>query len=352
MKTRFVHIGYPKNLSSTLQADFFNKHPDLLFLGIKGGTSIDYIDDEVELAMETYLLYAKDFKYEEKKQKIRQVFENWFKKAEKKRGVKAVGLSLELLCFSFSSDHIDVTTKAKRLREIFGNKTKIIMIIRQQWDLLRSLYRECVKIGYAQTFMAFIDYAYKYQDRNFLYDFCYDKTYDLYVDLFGKENMLVLPIESVRDRKGKLIEANGKLEIVSKLSDFLGVDYYSGGLGHYNAPLSKKGLVQKRRLNAITPHDLGNQIMGEGVNTHRQRRYFINDLGLKLSEKQIFRDVLIKRRLIRKAERMANGVSSSVSYKCEKAVKAKVLGLYGKSNRRLNKSLKGQLPTQYFELEK
>ena len=34
MKTRYIHIGYPKTGSTTLQKAFFSKHPEIFHLGV------------------------------------------------------------------------------------------------------------------------------------------------------------------------------------------------------------------------------------------------------------------------------------------------------------------------------
>ena len=239
---KYIHIGYPKNLSTTLQRDFFSKHPEILHLGVGVGSNIDYVDDDINVICEDYLQYCKEFKYEEKKKFALDTFDKWFDKAKGRVGCKVVGLSLELLSFSFTPDQIDTPIKAQRVFELFGKDTRIIMIIRNQKDLIKSMYRESVKLGYQETFTAFLKYLYLFQDRNFLYDFCYDKLYSLYARFFGKDNIIVIPVEDVRECTGSLKIKDGKINLIDKLCNSLDISYFDVDLGHFNAPIERRSI--------------------------------------------------------------------------------------------------------------
>ena len=188
---KYIHIGYPKCFSTTLQRSFFDAHHEIMHLGIGCGSNVDYIDPKISAYMENYLVYARTLSFREKQEEIKKHFSYWFDKAEKE-GYAAAGISLEHLVFSFSTDNIDTCEKASRLKEIFGENTKIIMIVRNQIDLLRSLYRESIRMGNPGSYDDFLNFCVLLKDRNFLYDFRYDLIYELYSDLFGSENILVL----------------------------------------------------------------------------------------------------------------------------------------------------------------
>lgn len=197
----------PKNLSSSLQGYFFSKHPQLYHLGVGVNSLIDYVDDEVNVLFENYLMYSKDFEYHQHKERFKTVIDGHIKNAVTKKN-KAVGVSLELLSFSFTPDMIDVSQKAERLRGLFGGDTKIILVIRNQKSLLESMYREFIKIGYDKSYKEFIDYIYIYKSRSFLYELLYENLINLYSGLFGFDNLSVLIVENYRGSAGELLLNN------------------------------------------------------------------------------------------------------------------------------------------------
>ncbi len=47
----FLHIGYPKCFSTTLQRNFFSKHPEIFYGGIGIDSNIDFINEEYKRLM-------------------------------------------------------------------------------------------------------------------------------------------------------------------------------------------------------------------------------------------------------------------------------------------------------------
>ena len=62
-----VHIGYPKCMSTTLQRDFFSKHPEINYLGVGFADNMSYSTNEVEYLNETFLKYCRDDLWERSK---------------------------------------------------------------------------------------------------------------------------------------------------------------------------------------------------------------------------------------------------------------------------------------------
>lgn len=197
--TRFVHIGYPKNMSTTLQRGFFDAHPDIHFMGIGVGSNVGYVSAEIGTAIELYLQFCKDFKWQEEAPRLRAAFARELARADAAPQTRAVGFSLEHLSFSYTPDNIDVTTKAQRTCALMGDELRVVMVVREQWSLFRSYWRECVRQGYRHGFDRFCEYAFKFQERSFLYDFLYDRMWDLWAGLVGAENVLVLSLEELRE---------------------------------------------------------------------------------------------------------------------------------------------------------
>jgi hypothetical protein len=347
---QYIHIGFPKALSTVLQRNFFDAHPNVFHLGIGCGGNIDYIAPDVELAVEDYLLFCKDLRYREKHNFVCKTFQHFFSTAKAKPHVKAVGISNESLSFGYIPGHIDVTVKAKRLLSLFGKNTSIIMIIRSQPALLRSLYRESIRNGYWGSFNDFMKYVYFFQDRGFLYDFLYDRQYELYSSLFGKENVHVFELEEFLTN-GRLKESEeGKIELFTRLCGILNVPYVPLPLERYNDPLSPKELSVKERLNRVKNHDLGHSLLSGVVNIHRLRHYFERDLKWPAKE-WIYDDVKRKRELIARAQELASKPNvSEISYQYQDEIKERILPLFTEANRVLEIRLGKPLLSCYFDL--
>jgi len=343
---KYIHIGYPKTLTSSLQSNFFPKHSQVLHLGLGCDSPLDYIDDAVNIALENYIMYAKDFPYIEYEEEIKSTFNKWFEYAERK-GYKAVGISLESLSFNYYPNQNDTVVIAKRLQRIFGQDTRIIALIRNQLDLIKSLYGQYVREGLPLDYKGFIDYIYMNKERNFLYDFLYDKMFFLYADLFGIENVHFIPLEAVRDFKTKkLFQNNEKIILLETISNILNIDYERLDIGHANASLSKKELFQKLQLNREIRHELGNLIF-EHASIHRNRKYFEQDPLIKITD--LFFDVKKKRLLLEEAKKLSVHDPREMNYFADPEILKRLSKKFIHSNKTLTQDFEVKLPNIYFQ---
>ena len=125
MITKYIHIGYPKNFSTSLQRDYFSKHPELFHLGIGIDSNLGYRDSMVEKTFEVYLKTCKEFKYNEVKEKVKSHFLRLFQNAEK--NYQAIGISSEHISFAFTHDGLSAQEKCKRLFDIFVSLSILII---------------------------------------------------------------------------------------------------------------------------------------------------------------------------------------------------------------------------------
>jgi hypothetical protein len=333
--TKYIHIGCPKSLSTSLQRGFFSQNKEIFHLGpgLKND-NLGYIDDEINIYMEVYMRYAKYYFYDLKKDLIKDSFQEKFRHAQK-NGYGAVGISCELMSFSYSPSDVDVIHKIKRLHDAFGSDTKIIMIIRNQFDLIKSLYGEYVKVGYPNSYREFMEYLYKFQDRTFVSDFFYDYIYSLCADLFGKKNILVIPLEALREvGSGRLIKNDDNIAILRIISEFLNLSKtkYSN-LDHFNVSLQSNVLAIKQKLNKKQRHDYGNSMFGTAEN-QRLMKYFEKDLKI-LPPREAMEDVLTKRKLIVQAIELAKQEPNlEVDYSYDDEIRQGLYDMYAKSNKR------------------
>ena len=350
---RYLHVGMPKALSTALQRDFFAAHPAVRHLGVGCGSNVDYVDPEVELAVEAHLMFCKEMRYREKAAAVREHFARHFAAADADSRVLAVGISNESLCFSTTPGHLDPAVKARRLHDIFGRPTEVILILRSQASLLRSLHGELVRGGYAGTFADLLAWITLYQDRSFLYDLLYDRLFDLYADLFGPEHVHVVPVEEHRRGNDLVLGDDGVPTLVTRLCTILGVSVVRLAIGRHNDALSPAVCAAKARLNRATPHDFGHALLGGVPNMHRLREYFALDLQWDASA-WLYDDVKRKRALVATAAaEVETGNSPEVMVDhCPEDVWQRLQPLFAAANDALAQRLGRSLPGCYHDLER
>jgi len=339
---KVIHIGFPKNFSTSLQRSFFSKHPNIYHLGIGIDNNLGYINDDIEVAVECFLKYSKEIQYCEYQNHIKKSFQICFSEAEKKTDCSLVSISSEHFSFPFTNDVIDTSLIAFRLSEIFPEESKILVIIRNQWDLIKSLYRECIRVGYAQPYNEFVNYLYRFQDRNFLLSLCYDRTLNLYARHFKPSNFGIFLFENYRGDNKQLSTNN----LIKDLSTFLQIPYVNLPIKHYNEALSDSAIIKKRELNRLNKHDLGN-ILYDGAENHRLNKYYSNILNLELEEKDVFKDVITKRKLMK--ESIDHSISHNIDYSIDSKIEKKINKIFKKSNQNLANTYNVNLTSNYLQ---
>lgn len=342
----FIHIGYPKNFSTTLQRDFFPKHSEIFYLGIGYQSNLGYRSSIIEKGLELYIKSAKYLKYVE--------FENsWIEEVERVRqvaiseGAKAMVLSSEHLSFSFTHDSIDIKQKLERIQKAF-KQPKILLIIRNQFELIKSLYRESIRVGLALSFDEYLYSLYKYQDRNFLYDFRYDLILELIDSMFGKGNYGLMFFEDYRDSKGLKMLPDNRYQLIADLCTKMEINYPENfELSHHNEALSSSALAAKLQLNKKIPHDLGNHLL-ESAEKHRIKQYLEEDLGIHEEESKMYEDVRTKRTLIEQANSEA---SQKMELIATENIIEKMRAFYTSGNLRLQNLIAQKLPASYLDLK-
>ncbi|OUU23105.1 MAG: hypothetical protein CBB97_13885 [Candidatus Endolissoclinum sp. TMED37] len=81
-----------------------------------------------------------------------------------------------------------ITLNCEKIKDFFPH-AKIILVIRNQIDMIESFYREELTIGTQLSFNEYFEYLKKY----YLFDiFKYSKVIQMYFDCFGKNNVKVI----------------------------------------------------------------------------------------------------------------------------------------------------------------
>ena len=346
MMDRFVHIGYPKNFSTSLQRNYFSLHPEIFHLGIGIDSNLGYYDQTVEKTFELYLKTCKSFKYSEQQTGLADHFRQLFGIAAADK--KVIGASSEHLSFSFSYDSLSFPEKMERLHGLFGSKAKIILVIRNQFDLIKSLFRESVRVGFSGNFQDYINLLYKYQDRNYLYDLRYDLAIEELGRHFDSKNIGVFLFEDYRAENGEMNFENGKPKIFNDLDLFLELESYDLDLGHFNKAVPDLKISSLAKLNANRPHDLGNHLL-ESAEKHRIKGYLEEDLNLHETEAETYSDVKTKNELIKQAAGQTEDVP--LSYEANKDLVNWMKSFFENGNAQFESQISKSLSEKYFNLK-
>jgi hypothetical protein len=332
---KFIHVGYPKCLSTSLQRCYFSKHPDIDYCGVGIKTNIDYIDKDISNLIEVYIRYS-NFKFFEKKI-------NFFKKKISKKitrakvkGKKAIGVSAEILSIGFSAKDNDNYEKARRLSYIFPKNTRIIILIRNQIDFLKSIYRESIRVGYDKSYNDFINFHLKFSCNSIISDIQYDEIYEIYCKFFKKKNILIIPFENVISNQKKIISDYKKNYLITNLiNKHLQIRNFSPKFKDMNQKLDDKILFQKRILNKKFRHDLGNG-QYDLIESHRIINYF-KSVKFDHLKADPYADVKLKRKLIKKSLTLSKNSKKKINYKLDKKIEMKLKNFFKKSNDRFHK---------------
>ncbi len=320
---RYVHVGFPKSASSSLQNFYFGVHPDCLHLGLgfesKGNT---YFDEGVERVSEVDIRLKKEFLWDlEACQKLMQpAFDH-----ARENNFKAVGISNEFHSFALGNE-VDTADKARRLRQLFGDGTKAIIVIREQFSFLKSLYLELLKGGYGGTYRKYLEYTYLYQVRSWCTDICYDNMYNLYVNEFGKENVCMVVFEQLKkDPAAFLTTIANSIGISTDIQEMRAVNTQAESMGWYE---------QLRRYNEKFPREFGTKFF-EPFNMNRMRAYFHNEMGVAVPHDRLADDML--RMPINQAAQKISEISpvSDLSLKIPEGLETRMTEMFSASNRRL-----------------
>ena len=328
---KYVHIGGPKCASTALQLSFFAKHRDLYHLGSGyAGRNHKYIDDGVSILAEADLRYKKHYLFDANRS--RAAIAEHLGIALGDSRIKAIGLSSEFFSFTLGNE-IDVADKARRLLEVFGENTCIVLVFREQISLLTSLYTEMIKCGYPGTSRQFFEYTYTFQDRNWCIDFCFDRLVDTYSSLFGSANVCALPFELLKKNEASFL---------ATISSRIGISEMNTRLRQVNARTSViPFLEQVRRFNEKYQHQYGSAFFTP-FDTFRISPYLKRELNVTPSDEQAIDDFM-QVPFIEAAARIMQmksreGVQMpSLDLTVPPDLLKRLQAIYGPSNRRLAK---------------
>ena len=150
---------------------------------------------------------------------------------------------------------------AKRIARYVENP-KIILILRNQKDAIRSLYKDDIQFGYNCHFNEWIDERLKINSLDY---FKYDKIVELYQLIFGEENVKVFFYENIFQNENNL-----KLFI-----DNLNLKLSFDNLDEYKKLLNDKSNISNDYLTTIISKHLNKFISTKLSKGYTSGRYNI-----------------------------------------------------------------------------
>jgi hypothetical protein len=186
----FIHPGYPKTASTTLQKALFSKHPDLCYLG-KPLTG-DLLDIEVAI------LNLDDGSFTQALPDLQQKFLAFIARCD--GSDRNVLLSHEGFLRPTRYQGHDIQRTARRIWQVFCEPVQdefdchVLLTIRKQVDIIPSYYFASVSRSPAR-FRQFIGSTLQKPGEGYSGSLYYDEMVRHYADLFGHERVKVLLFE-------------------------------------------------------------------------------------------------------------------------------------------------------------
>jgi len=239
MLPEIIHIGFPKTGTTSLQRNFFSKHPEIIY---RGQT---YQSHELRRLVEVDLLSKSEFEYD--KDLVKKIFREEIAKVEEQETGNVFIFSHEAFTYHSDSYATDMAEIARRLHDI-SPEAKIIITIRRQDEMLKSLYKQAVKGGCYINFSSYLDYYKSVYHMSFLPLLKYIPIIKHYERLFGKRKVFVQCFEEMKENS---------LDYTARLSHFCGIQNLRMTLPYENVGFGKLGILLQRIANRILPYDLG-----------------------------------------------------------------------------------------------
>jgi hypothetical protein len=217
-KIIYLHIGYPKTGTTTLQKYLFPKHSGIKSLQSMG--ELNFMKD---------IFYCRENSI---KRNMKAIGEELSGRVTKEYN-KYIYSSESLTSFSMFYRNnpypyvytLDPNSVARKLKTAFldtgvFDKVCILVSIRRQNDMLKSMYAQVYNLVFKRfkvtnTFEKFIKYAIENKDNFILDALQYNDVITEYENLFEKDNVCVLVFEQFKQDKA---------EYINKLCSFMHID--------------------------------------------------------------------------------------------------------------------------------
>lgn len=218
MKQHLIHIGYPKSGSTFLQ-EWFLQNPLLHYApGGLGGFHNVYQISQNSAAEET-----KDFRYfvtSDESLCIPQI------------STGTIPINNEIQKTNFAISTLQARNKnCDTLQSLYPNAS-ILFITRGFEALIKSGYSQLVRTGFTYNIEQYKQ-GFNIEEQSVNINVDYSLIIDLYEQSFGKENLIVMPYEMLRDNQAAFLK---------ELEKRLGLAHFDCQIGRINESLTAEEL--------------------------------------------------------------------------------------------------------------
>ena len=231
LKEVIIHIGLHKTATTFLQKEFFPLH----------GKASGYIDARKQLRrFLDYILYSHDFEFDP------QQAISIFKRESRQAGAagEKILLSDEQFCGSPWDNAVCRKSYFDRLNAVFST-AKFIIVLRNQEDMIRSLYLQYIKTGGTASWKAFLSHKKHplsiglkgYLDYGAYIKYMVESVGIERVGCFFYEDMKKTPIpflETIASFSGFKIEDQDVLKIINRKKNPSVSDFWVGPMRFIN----------------------------------------------------------------------------------------------------------------------
>jgi len=242
----FLHVGFGHAGTTSLQRNFLSRRSDLFYVGTPFPDANELFAklkfiDSFQLSEMQMLEWCRDLVYHHPQRRGRPIV-----------------VSDESLCDTtevyYCPRHLPADTVAMRLKRYFPT-AKIVFTIRSQLDYISSMYFN-LKRNFAflagcamPSFKQWWEGMHSQIRCLYLQNLDYSVLVELYARLFGRENVLVLPLE--------LLKQQGARTYLERLCGFMGLEVTDTDLDNLRVPQNERMTVVENRLAKIAASGSG-----------------------------------------------------------------------------------------------
>lgn len=170
MSKVYVHIGNAKAYSTSIQVLLSeNISQEYQYLGFQPNQKYEnwFLDKTISRFLDFDLRFSTSYNYAKRK----LFYLNYFKEkyALCKTQNKDLWISSETISMRYLLEDIDISEKLDRLQSALPSNTTFLIVFRNIWASLISIYKEFIKQRYTLSFDEFCNETYYYRDCNFLF---------------------------------------------------------------------------------------------------------------------------------------------------------------------------------------
>jgi hypothetical protein len=237
MRKTFLHVGFPKTGTTTLDAQVFPRLSGVRYLGTLQREQPLRRLFEVDLLSKDRLEYDAPAVHQELWTAIRQACGD---------DPRPLLFSNHSLTFTWTN-HIDRLTVAERLRELFDD-AEILIVVRHQIEMLESMYRHLLTNGVYLSFPTFLKGLEREFHRSPLPQLKFCEVVRMYERMFGDKRVHVYCYEDFAQRPDAFFR---QLFAVLQVNEAVPQHTVE------NVSLGAAALAFKRLVNRWAPHAMG-----------------------------------------------------------------------------------------------